>query len=438
MNPAFVLDLLMSSEAKLSKKRFVAKHCEGDRKNVWVEFNALLEGREVVSLGQGFPDFDSPGFLLEALGRVARDPSAHRQSPSAGDPSLIEAVRQFYSPLLRRQLREDEVISSIGAYGVLYLALRGLLRGGDEVILLEPAFESYASLIELCGATPVFVPFDAHNTQGPSSTDDWRLDPAKLESAVTAKTTLLLMNNPNNPLGKSMSAEEIGVVADLCRRHDLLLVSDEVYEWMVYEGRELVRVAAVAGMWERTLSIFSAGKMFSVTGWKLGWAVGPAALIGRLECVLKTTSHHGCTPLQLAVAAGINREAALLSSSGGYLSELRRELERKRDRLFAALAEAGLCPVKPTGTYFMLMRVPKLAAIAATADTPTEAYDITFSKWMIRELGFATIPVTPFCSKKNEVIGDTLVRVCFAKKDSTIEAAIHKIKLLKEKLDTLA
>ena len=427
----------MSSEAKLSKKRFVAKHCEGDRKNVWVEFNKLLEGREVVSLGQGFPDFESPNFLLEALGRLARDPSAHRQSPSRGDPALIEAVCRFYSPLLRRKLRGDEVVSCIGAYGVLYLALRGLLRGGEEVILLEPAFESYASLIELCGATPVFVPFEPPLTQGPSSTDEWRLDPAKLESAVTAKTSLLLLNNPNNPLGKSMSAEEVGAVADLCRRHDLLLVSDEVYEWMVYEGRELVRVATLPGMWERTLSIFSAGKMFSVTGWKLGWAVGPAALIGRLENVLKSSSHHGCTPLQLAVAEGINREAGLFGTSGSYLSALRRELERKRDLLFTALTEAGLSPVKPTGTYFMLMRVPRLAAIAATADTPTEAYDVTFSKWLIRELGLATIPVTPFCSKKNETVGDTLIRLCFAKKDSTLEAAIHKIKDLKGKLDSL-
>ena len=427
----------MSSEAKQSKKRFVAKHCEGERKNLWVQFNALLEGREVVNLGQGFPNFESPSFLLESLGRVAREPSAHRQSPSRGEPSLTEAIRLFYSPLMRRQLREEEAISSIGAYGVLYLALRGLLQSGEEVILLEPAFESYGALIELCGATPVFVPLEAPPTHAPSSTDDWRLDPAKLESAVTAKTSLLLLNNPNNPLGKSLNAEEIGVVADLCSRHNLLLVSDEVYEWMVYDGREMVRVAAVEGMWERTLSIFSAGKMFSVTGWKLGWAVGPAALIARLERVQKNTSYHGCTPLQLAVAESISREAALLGTSDSYLSGLRRELERKRDLLFAALVDTGLCPIKPTGTYFMLIRVPKLAAIAATADTPTEAYDVTFAKWMIRELGFASIPVTPFCSKKNEVLGDTLIRLCFAKTDSTLEAAVHKIKQLREKLDTL-
>ena len=420
-----------------SKKRFVAKRCQEDRKNVWVLFNALLEGREVVNLGQGFPDFASPQFLLEALGRIAKDPSAHALAPSRGHPSLIQAISQLYSPLMGRDIREEEVVSYIGAYGILYLALRGLLTPGDEVILLEPAFESYSSLIELCGAIPVFVPFEPPKQTGPTSTEDWRLDETKLESAVSAKTTLLLLNNPNNPLGKSFSKEEIEVIAGICKKHDLLVLSDEVYEWMTYEGREHVRIAAVEGMWERTVSVFSAGKMFSVTGWKLGWGVGPAHLASKLEGVLKATSYSGCTPLQLAVAEGVKREVGFLGTQDGYLCELRRDLEQKRDILFSALVETGLSPVKPSGTYFMLLRIPKLVAIIATADTPDEAYDITFAKWTIKEVGLAVIPVTPFCSKQNTVIGDTLVRLCFAKRECTLAAGIEKIKLLKKKLDSL-
>ena len=422
----------------LSKKRFVAKRCQEDRKNVWMMFTALLEGREVVNLGQGFPDFAAPEFLLEALSRKAKDPSAHSLAPSRGHPFLIQAISQLYSPLMGHEIRGDEVVSYIGAYGVLYLALRSMLTAGDEVILLEPAFESYSPLIELCGATPVFVPFEPpQRTEGPTSTEDWRLDEAKLESAVSAKTTLLLLNNPNNPLGKSLSKEEVEMVAGICKKHNLLVLSDEVYEWMTYEGREHVRIAAVEGMWERTVSVLSAGKMFSVTGWKVGWAIGPAHLASRLEGVLQATSYSGCTPLQLAVAEGVQREVGFLGTPNGYLCELRRDLEKKRDALFSVLVETGLSPVKPSGTYFMLLRIPKLAAIVATADTPNEAYDVTFVKWIIKEVGLAVIPVTPFCGKQNSVIGDTLVRLCFAKRDCTLDAAVEKIKLLKQKLDSL-
>ncbi|KAI6660531.1 tyrosine aminotransferase [Oopsacas minuta] len=429
----------MSNKPLLSKKRFVAEYFQEETDNMWVVFNALSKGRDVINLGMGFPDFASPDFLLVALGRVARDPSSHSISPSRGHPSLIQAICQLYSPVLRHDIEENEVISNFGADGILYIALRALIKPGDEVILLEPAFESYASLIELCGAIPVFVPFTPpHNTTGPSSTDEWRLDPTRLESAVSSSTSLLLLNNPNNPLGKSMSKEEIKIVADLCKRHNLLLLSDEVYEWMTYEGRELVRVAAVEGMWKRTVSVFSAGKMFSVTGWKLGWAVGPADLISRMEEVLKETAYCGCTPLQLAVGEGVKRVAGFMGTSEGYLCELRRDLERKRDTLFTALVEIGLSPIKPSGTYFMMMRIPRLMAILATADTSTESYDFTFVKWMIREVGLAVIPVTPFCGKQNTVIGDTLVRLCFAKKDSTLAAAIVKLKLMKEKLDKLS
>ena len=427
----------MATDESGSKKRFVSKKFLADRKNVWVEFNALLRGREAVNIGQGFPDFAAPKFLLGELEKIAKDPSVHRSPPLRGVPSLLKAVCQLYSPKLGRVLTEEQVITGIGAYGVLYLAMKSLLRPGDEVIMLEPFFESYTGLIESLDAVPVFVPFTPHQSDGPGSTDEWRIDQEKLERSVSPKSKVFLLNNPNNPLGKALTREEVEVLAAFCARHGLLVVSDEVYEWIVYEGREHVRIAAVQGMFERTLTVCSVGKMFSVTGWKIGWGIGPTELISKLEPVLQGSMNCGCSALQLATGEGIRREAGLLGTSDSYYHQLSAELQEKRNRMFSVLAEVGLSPIKPSGSYFMLFRVPKLSAIAATADSPADSYDVTFCKWMIRELGLATIPVTPFCSKDSQ-LGDRMVRICFAKQDSTLDAAVLKIRSLKERLDSLS
>ena len=206
------------------------------------------------------------------------------------------------------------------------------------------------------------------------------------------------------------------MVARLCREHKLLVLSDEVYEWMVFDGRAHVRIAALEGMWERTLSIFSAGKLFSATGWRLGWGVGPSELIGRLEEVLLGAGMTGCTPVQHAVAEVLRREAKLSGTADSYLCQLRAELEVKRDRLYSAMKDLGLSPIRCTATYFLLLEVPIIQEIADTADPLDQAYDVTFSLWMCREFGLSTIPVSSFCTQPPG-IPDRFIRLCFAKQD---------------------
>src|SRR3954447_16936127 len=292
---------------------------------VFTEFSALAERTGAINLGQGFPDEDGPAEVLEAAAAALRD-GRNQYAPLAGVPALRTAVAEHQRRFYALEVDPDHGVQvTFGATEAIAAALLGLCEPGDEVLALDPAYDSYAAASALAGATLVRVPLHP---------PDWSLDPAELAAAVGARTRVLLLNSPHNPTGRVMTRPELEAVAAVCADRDLIAVTDEVYEPLVLDGEHLP-LATLDGMAERTLTISSLGKTFSVTGWKIGWASGPAELVGGVRAAKQYLSFAGGTPFQHA-------GAAVLGIADGWFDELAGTLRERRDRLCAGLEAAGL------------------------------------------------------------------------------------------------
>src|SRR5829696_2565911 len=312
-----------------------ASRWHGFGTTIFTEMSALAERTGAMNLGQGFPDEDGPEEVLEAARRAVRD--GHNQyAPLPGVPALREAIaahqRRFYGIEVDM---ETEVQVTFGATEAIAAALLGICEPGDDVVCFEPFYDSYAAGIAMAGAVrrPVML-----------APPKWTLDPEALEAAITRRARVLLLNTPHNPTGKVFSRPELELIADACVEHDLIAITDEVYEHLVFDGQH-VPLATLPGMRERTLTISSLGKTFAVTGWKTGWATGPAELVAATRTAKQYLTFAGGTPFQHAGAV------ALRLGDEAYLG-LARELRAKRDRLCYGLAAAGLTALRPAGTYF--------------------------------------------------------------------------------------
>lgn len=419
---------MLSSSAPYSgasKKIVPSASLNGLDKNVWVEFTALAAQTKAVNLGQGFPDFSPPKSLLDALAEVNTRASAHQYTRSQGHPKLVKSLAKLYGTLMRREIDPlKEVIITHGAYTALSHATRAFLNAGDEIIVLEPFFDCYAPMAKIVHANVRYVPLRP-NVAHPVSSKDYALDPQELRAAFSDKTKIIIINNPNNPLGKVYRREELEQIAGLCREFDVLCISDEVYEWLVYDGLEHIRMATLPGMWERTLTIGSAGKTFSATGWKTGWVIGPEKLISPLQWVNAASGYTMITPLQEALSEAFDVEIAKLGKQDCYFAELPRLLYRKRDETLAVLREVGFDPIVPEGGYFVLADVSKFNV---QFDNNDEAYDFQFVKWMTKTKGVAAIPPTAFYSPEHSHLSGKLIRFCFCKDDSTLQAAYKRLR----------
>ena len=276
----------------------------------------------------------------------------------------------------------------------------------------------------MAGATPVYVPL--RPKPNATTAADWVLDMAELEAAFTERTRLLIINTPQNPLGKVLSRAELGQIADLVQKHDILVLSDEVYEWMVYSDPgqpvEHTRIATLPGMWERTITLGSAGKTFSVTGWKIGWAITSEKLAHAIFMAHQWIPFAVATPLQEAVATALE-----VAGEHDYFNWLGQMYKGKRDFLLNTLRRVGLTPLTPQGSYFILVNTSHL-------DVPIEAgsrRDQSVCRWFTREVGVAAIPPSPFYSPAHQYLTDNLARFCFCKTDETLaEAALRLEKKL--------
>jgi len=260
-------------------------------------------------------------------------------------------------------------------------------------------------------------------TDGPISSADWVLDDTEFESLFNSKTKMIILNTPHNPIGKVFNRQELERIAELCRKWNVLCVSDEVYEWLVFDGAEHIRICTLPGMWDRTITLGSAGKTFSVTGWKIGWAYGPAPLIRNLQMVHQNSVYTCPTPLQEGVARSFEVELARLGQPESYFLSLPRELKEKRDFMAKFLSEAGMRPTIPEGGYFMLADWSPLTDKVDLSSEPDKHRDYKFTKWMTKNMGLQGIPPSAFYSEPNKPLGENFVRYCFIKKQENLDKA---------------
>jgi N-succinyldiaminopimelate aminotransferase len=372
----------------------IASRLAGFGTTIFAEMSALAERTGSINLGQGFPDEDGPAEILEAAAAAMR--AGHNQyAPIGGVAALREAIaahqERFYGLAVDPDLG---VQVTFGATEAIAAAMLGLLDEGDEVIVFEPLYDSYAACIALAGARRCVV------TLHPP---DFAFDPAELVAAVSPRTRLVLLNSPHNPTGKVFSRRELEQVAALCREHDLVAVTDEVYEHLVFDG-EHVPLATLPEMAERTIAISSLGKTFSVTGWKVGWATGPAELVAGVRAAKQYLSFSGATPFQHAGAAALALDAAFYAGVAAALTA-------KRDRLCAGLEAAGLRPLRPAGTYFVNAQVPGDGA--------------AFCRELPERAGVVAIPTSVFYDHPEA--GRSLVRFAFCKREAVIDEAAARL-----------
>ncbi|XP_043242761.1 kynurenine aminotransferase-like isoform X1 [Amphibalanus amphitrite] len=435
-----------ASAAMADDKFSLPERYKGTEKNIWVEFIQLALEHKPLNLGQGFPDYGCPKHVTEGLAEVMHDPNLllNQYTRGYGHPRLVNALAKLYSGLLDRTIDPfTEVLVSQGAYGCLYNAILGHVKPGDEVIIIEPFFDCYQPMVKIAGGTPVFVPLRprqdaAARADGALSSADWVLDPAELRAAFGPRTKMIILNTPNNPLGKVFTRPELELIAELCQSHNALCLSDEVYEWMVFKPAEHIRIAGLPGMWDRTITVGSAGKTFSVTGWKLGWAYGPAKLMHNLQVVHQNTLYTCSTPLQEALARSFEHEMSLMGSPECYFTSLANdELRPKRDYMAQFLTDCGMKPVIPEGGYFMVADWTSLdkSKIDLSPYTPGKPDDHRFVYWLVHHHKLQGIPPSSFYSAEHKKLAEHYIRFCFIKDDKNLEKAESILKELKKSME---
>lgn len=388
---------------------------------VFAEFTALANQTGAVNLGQGFPNFAAPTFVKEAA-QAAIAADLNQYARSAGQPRLVQALAAVYGPLFGRPLDPlREIVITTGATEGIFASIQALVDPGDEVILIEPFYDSYPAAVTMAGGIPVFVPLRA--PAGARSAADWTLDWDELAAACSPRTKLLVINTPLNPLGKVFARAELEQIAALAIDRNFTVLSDEVYEWMVYPaaGRpvEHVRIATLPGMWERTITLGSAGKTFSVTGWKIGWAIAPAPLAHAVLMAHQWIPFTVATPLQEAVAVALEEAGA-----HDYFAWLAAMYQAKRERLLPALDAVGLPPMTPDGSYFIVVDTARLDVPVP----PGVRRDVAVCRWLTQEVGVAAIPPSPFYSEPHQALADNLARFTFCKTDDLLDEAARRLR----------
>ncbi|XP_019868643.2 kynurenine aminotransferase isoform X2 [Aethina tumida] len=418
------------------KKKFVlpARYA-GSEPSVWNEYIKLAAEYKPLNLGQGFPDYPPPTYVTDALKAVSNSDNVfiHQYTRGFGHPRLIEALAKLYSKLIGREINpQTEILTTLGAYEALFSSIIGHVDVGDEVIIIEPFFDCYEPMVKSAGGVPKFIPLRLQDVEGRLPTSaDWVLDKKELEEMFNSKTKIIILNTPNNPLGKIFTREELTFIADLCKKWNVLCISDEVYEWMVYKPQEHIRIATLPGMWDRTITIGSAGKTFSVTGWKLGWAYGPQHLLVNLQLVHQNSVYTGCTPIQEATALAFEKELGRLGQDDSFFLSLARDLKDKRDYMAKFLVDVGMRPTIPEAGYFMIADWSPLESKVDLNSEKDKYRDYRFTKWMTKNVGIQGIPPSAFYSTPNKKLAENFVRYCFIKTDENLQKAadiLHKWK----------
>ena len=380
---------------------YLTRRLQAFTTTIFATMSELALRTNSVNLGQGFPDTDGPEELREIAVTAIRE-GRNQYPPSSGIPELRHAVAAHQRTWYGIELDPDtQVLVTVGATEAIAATLLALCEPGDEVVMFEPTYDSYAAAASMAGATPRLVRLHP---------PDWRFDPAELAAAVGPRTKMVLLNSPHNPTGKVFSPDELTQVAALCAAHDLLAVTDEVYEHLVFGGSH-VPLATLPGMGDRTLTISSGGKTFSFTGWKVGWVSGPAPLVAAVRAAKQFLTYTSPAPFQLAIATG-------LAFPPEAIGRLATELEERRDQLCAGLAALGYEVFRPAATYF------------ATTDIAPVAPGLSAQEFCLKlpgRCGVVAIPSSVFYDAADPAAGRTLVRWAFCKRADVLHDALTRL-----------
>ncbi len=386
---------------------FLVERMRGFETTIFAEMSALAVRTGAINLGQGFPDTDGPRAVLDAAVDAIRG-GRNQYPPGPGVPELRAAISEHQQRFYGLDVDPDtEVLVTTGATEAIAAALLALCEPGDEVVLFEPYYDSYAASIALAGAVRRTVVLRA---------PDFAVEEAALRAAFSDRTRVVIVNTPHNPTGKVFTRAELELVASLAREHGTVVISDEVYEHLLFSdgptGGLHLPIATLPGMAERTLTISSAGKTFSVTGWKVGWVHGPRELVGAVRAVKQFVTFVSSGPFQPAAAVGLRLPDEVYR-------EIATSLQRKRDLLCAGLRAAGLTPLVPAGTYFVVTDAAEIGyhdGLALCRDLP-------------RLAGVVAVPVSAF--QDDPTAGRSLVRFAFCKKDDVLHEAVERLTALR-------
>ncbi len=369
---------------------------------IFTEINVLAQQHHALNLGQGKPDFDTPPDIVEQLVRAAQSGQHNQYAPGPGAASLRKAIADHAGRFYEMEIDPNRgVIVTAGATEGIFAAILGLVDAGDEVIVIEPYYDSYVPNIIMAHAVPVYVPLHP---------PAWTFDMDELRKAFTSKTRAIILNTPHNPSGRVFTGQELTLIAELCIEHDVIVIADEVYEHLLFGNARHIPIATLPEMFERTVTVSSAGKLFSATGWKIGWVSGHPDLIegvARAHQFITFAVNH---PSQEAIAYALNLPES-------YFTSFQAMYATKRDLMMAALDSGGFTYVAPEGTYFLM------ANYAGIFDgTPLE-----FTRYLTKEIGVACIPPESFYSAQHAHIGQGYVRFAFCKSDDMLGAVRERL-----------
>jgi N-succinyldiaminopimelate aminotransferase len=371
---------------------------------IFAEMSAVAAATGSINLGQGFPDTDGPAEVAEAAIAAIRDGRGNQYPPGSGVPELRDAVARHQRDWYGLPVEADGgVLVTCGATEAIAATVLALVDRGDEVLVFEPAYDSYAACVAMAGGvlTPVTL-------RPPSFTPD--LD--EVRAAITPRTRLMIVNTPHNPTGTVFAPEVLQAIARIAVERDLLVLSDEAYEHLTFDGVRHVPIATFAGMWERTVTVGSAGKSFSFTGWKVGWATGPEPLVSAVRSAKQFLTYVNSGPFQYGVAAGLGLPRERFTAFAA-------ELQAKRDRLAAGLADVGFGVFLPKGTYFVTCDIEPLG----------ESDGLAFCRSLPERCGVVAIPNSVFYARPER--GRSLVRFAFCKRDEVLDEAVARLKALR-------
>jgi aspartate/methionine/tyrosine aminotransferase len=368
-----------------------------------------------INLSQGYPDFAAPQAIKDAA-KAAIDAEHNQYSVTWGIKPLREAISQHYARHYELEVDPDKnIVVCCGATESMIAAMLAVVNPGDEVIFFEPYYESYIPNCHITQSTPRFVslrPPVEGEAHGLAETGAWWFDPEELRAAFNNKTRVIIITSPHNPTGKVFNQTELELIASLCQQHDVIAVTDEIYEFITYDGRQHIPIATLPGMADRTITISGMSKTFSVTGWRLGYAVASEDLMVSIRKAHDFMSVCAATPLQHAAVA-------MLNLGDDYYAGLKQSYAGKRDFMINTLREVGFKPVVPQGAYYTM------TDFSAVSDQD----DISFGLRMAKEIGVACVPGSPFFSRPE--LARNIVRFAFCKKPETLEAARERLRVLR-------